>query len=164
MQPDFDPREYLDYDPMTGVLRWKEGRRHAGREAGCISVTLQGRSYRIVKIGGRQFYAHRLAWRIMTGEWPEHEVDHINRDSLDNRACNLRAATGAQNGQNRGLDKRSVTGVPGVSFHQGRQQYRVLVQANRKRHFLGWFDRLDDAARIARNARNSLSGDFAPSI
>jgi hypothetical protein len=83
-------RHLLDYDPATGVFRWrvKPGRRvAAGAETGCVS----NYGYKVIGIKGRVYQASRLAWLYVTGEWPEHDVDHANGDTADNRWDNLRA-------------------------------------------------------------------------
>ena len=87
-----EARELLDYDPATGVLRWKRNmtpRARAGKEAGVIQM---GR-YRRGGIRGRYYMSHRLAWLIVTGEWPTQEIDHINGACADNRWSNLRRSS-----------------------------------------------------------------------
>ena len=45
--------------------------------------------YLILKIKGKQFKAHRIAWLLNYGEFPKGEIDHINRCRTDNRIENL---------------------------------------------------------------------------
>lgn len=142
-------------------MRWKPGRRRAGKDAGCVMQTLQGRSYRAVKFGGKLHYAHRIAWRLMTGLWPTHTIDHINGDGLDNRWSNMREATVSENGWNRKIDARSRTGVPGVSFNSRSGKFKVDIQANGRRQFFGSFETLEEAAGVANAHRRRLHGKFA---
>lgn len=59
-----------------------------GERAGCI----KDNGYRQVRIGGRTHQEHILVWLWHTGEWPVHEIDHINGQRDDNRFENLRSA------------------------------------------------------------------------
>lgn len=89
--------EWIDYDPETGVFTWRKGRGLKGRT--CGSVKADG--YFVIKFRGKTYPAGRLAWFYMNGEWPPETIDHINRDPLDNRYCNLRPATRLQQTGNR---------------------------------------------------------------
>lgn len=83
------------------------------------------------------------------------EVDHINRNRLDNRKSNLRPATNSQNGQNRLIDSSATkSGVLGVSCRNGR--YQARVKFNRRQIHLGTFDTIEAAAAVARDARGRL--------
>ena len=91
-------QEMFDYDPDTGEFCWKinpKGPVSAGDIAGRIHHT----GYRVVKLKGEMWAAHRLIFKYMAGEEPE-EIDHINRIKDDNRWCNLRAADRSLNGVN----------------------------------------------------------------
>lgn len=91
--------EILDYDPDTGKFTWKVFRGAtalAGEEAGGIE---QG--YRRIRINNRVYGAGRLAWFYMTGNWPENEIDHKDRNKLNNRFKNLRDVSGSVNCLNR---------------------------------------------------------------
>lgn len=93
-------QEALDYDPDTGVFRWKKRvarRSHAGDIAGCINR--QG--YVRITLFKRPYQAHRIAWVLMTGLWPAGEVDHRDGDRANNRWANLRDVPRAVNQQNR---------------------------------------------------------------
>ncbi len=61
--------------------------------------------YLIIKIKGKQFKAHRIAWLLNYGNFPGSELDHINRNKLDNRIENLRESNRTQ--QNRNKDKKT---------------------------------------------------------
>jgi hypothetical protein len=151
----------LKYDPATGVLTWIAGGRYdryAGKPAG--SVEVQG--YIVISLGPEKnknrVKAHRLAWLLMTGSWPDREVDHINGDRADNRWSNLRLATDAEQARNRRLAGNNSTGHKGVSLKRGRYVARITV--NGRTHHLGYFATADEAAEAYTRAAASLFGAF----
>ena len=95
-------KEHLSYNPETGVFT--NNKNKPGRGGGVGSVagnTTNKKNYVIIKLLGRKYYAHRLAWLFYYGEWPQNEIDHINNNKLDNRIINLRDVTHWENQQNR---------------------------------------------------------------
>jgi hypothetical protein len=140
-------RSILDYDPETGVLRWKVKRRHnalPGTEAG----KLHQLGYRRIKIDRREYAAHRLAWLIAYGRWPDGQVDHINGIRDDNRLANLREATPSENMQNRNRsDAGSKTGALGVTVTSGKK-YQAQIKIGGKSHYLGIYDTPEKASRV----------------
>lgn len=90
-----------------------------------------------VMIEGRNYYVHRLAWLWVTGKWPVGQVDHINRNPRDNRICNLREASDAENKQNCGISRKGYT-------KHGRK-YRVKVATNGVGTYMGSFDTPEEA-------------------
>lgn len=109
-------REVLHYDPDTGVFTWVKPtnrRIRVGAVAGCIDGKHGHRI--IIGIDGDLHLAHRLAWLYMTGEWPEHEIDHKNGDRMENPFDNLRDATRKLNQQNQRRARcDSKSGIQGV--------------------------------------------------
>ena len=88
----------LRYDAEQGHLYWLKAdrRRRTDVPAGCLAKT----GYWVVRVNYRQYLAHRVAWLMATGTDPgELEVDHVNWDRSDNRLCNLRLASHAENMQ-----------------------------------------------------------------
>jgi hypothetical protein len=91
-------RELFTYDPETGVFSWrartsnriKIGDAAGSRDHGCICIVVHGNRY----------YAHRLAWLYMHGEWPAKQIDHLNGDRCDNRITNLCEASNNESLQN----------------------------------------------------------------
>jgi hypothetical protein len=149
-------RQVMDYDPSIGVFRWRvkpSKRIPAGAEAGSISGI-----YRLVKIDGRPFLAHRLAFLWMTGEWPLDEVDHRDTDPLNNRWSNLRAATGAQNRQNMRQAPRSnrSTGLLGASFDRRTGLYKSQIMVGGRWYWLGRFPTAEAAHEAYLTAKRRL--------
>lgn len=117
-------RQRLSYDPETGNLLWNEiheessgakmfNVRYAGKPAGCLTE----KGYYKVRVGGKKYYAHRVAWAIHYGEWPKDCLDHINHNGTDNRIENLRSVSRAENAKNRPPQKNSKFFV-GVYWHK----------------------------------------------
>ena len=137
-------RKLLDYDPDTGRLTWKVRasiRVMVGGEAG----TVEGcNGYRKVGIKGKQYYAHRLVWLWMTGEWPE-VIDHINHDKLDNRWCNLRDVGYEENNKNKSR-------ATGVCWYKDRNMWRSYITVGSNRIDLGSFEDKKEAIAARRAA------------
>lgn len=108
--------ESLDYSPETGRFVWRKntGRAVAGDQAGCR----KGDGYIVIRFKGKLYRAHRLAWFLVNGDWPE-AVDHINHNKADNRIKNLRRASKKINGRNLGLQANNKSGICGVHFNNG---------------------------------------------
>lgn len=154
----------LNYDPETGVftrIKSNSNAHKAGEPAGCVRP---GSGYVYIKIGSRPYPAHRLAFVIMTGRWPENEVDHINGDRADNRWINLRPATRSQNMRNKATYKTSTSGTTGVHFHVRTRRWQARIQINGKRIALGSFDNQEDAVQERRRAEAAIHKEFAQSL
>jgi hypothetical protein len=152
----------LDYDHKTGVFRWvncagRWGRIPAGSRAG----TPNKEGYRYICINGRHYRACRLAFLIMTGEWPKHQVDHINRDTGDDRWENLREAKQTQNKANSKRYKNNTTGFKGVTFDAERMKFTVRIRDNGTYRRLGRFDTAEEAHEAYKKATKQKYGEFA---
>lgn len=133
-------KELLHYEEATGVFTWKVARRgevKCGVEAGCI----YSNGYRVIKIAGKRYGAHRLAWLYVHGAFPTDEIDHINHIKDDNSIVNLREATRKQNAEN--IPSKSAH--RGVSFDHKRKKFVASIYTNGKSIMLGRFYDLADA-------------------
>jgi hypothetical protein len=144
------------YDPDTGIFtrRINTGR-HDCHKAGEVMGTKTVIGYIIIGLGNRRYMAHRLAWLYVHGEWPEQDLDHINRDKSDNRMANLRPATRLQNMQNVAKHKHNTSGVKGVCWHSQRNKWRAQINVLYRQKYLGLFDTFE-AAVAARAAAEVL--------
>lgn len=87
-------------------------------------------------------------------------IDHVNRDGLDNRRCNLRSATGSQNAANRAMRPNNTSGYRGVvQTRHGR--WRAQIRVDTKFQYLGTYDTPEQAARAYDSAAVAAWGEFA---
>ena len=97
---------YFSINEDTGEIKRTDRRNSNG--------SLDKDGYLIYKIKSKQIKSHRLAWYLYYGKFPEKEIDHIDRDKLNNSKNNLREATRRQNVNNINRKKNKETGLFGV--------------------------------------------------
>lgn len=135
-------KQILTYNIDTGVFNWAKRRKVTpGSVAGCDSA----HRYIRIKIDGKTYYAHRLAWLYVYGSLPEHEIDHINGNPKDNRIQNLRCVTSQQNKFNRRANKNSTSSFVGVHWCTRDKRYVSKITCNGKVKCLGYFINETDA-------------------
>ena len=144
--------DQIHYDPITGIFTWKIDKRkaRAGDRAGCVD----NGKYRYIKIDYKKIAEHRLAFYLMTGKWPEHQVDHINHVTDDNRWENLREATPSQNLVN----KKPYCKAGYIGVFEIRGKFRAMGY---KSKYLGQYDSPEEAAAVALAHRQQYFGEYA---
>ena len=128
----------------------------AGAEAG--SIWRDG--YRYIRFNGAVYLAHRLAFALHHGFFPE-AIDHINTVKNDNRISNLRQATVAENNRNKQKQANNSTGYKGVSFNKKTKKFQARITSDGTHHSLGNFATLEEAASAYAKAAGDLHGEFA---
>lgn len=143
------------YDPDSGrLLRYTD--------QGLVTAGYRNKDgYIATEFKDRPFRAHRIAWALMTGAWPEAEIDHINGIRHDNRWGNLREATRLQNAANTPCKKSNALKVKGVHYDTARQSYRAQIMVNRKKINLGNFKTVSEAAEAYAAGASRYHGAFA---
>jgi hypothetical protein len=141
-------RELFSFDPTTGLFTRIVGRVSAGAVAG----SKYPNGYVYLRVDGRAYRAHRLAWFWVHGTWPP-EIDHIDRNPANNRIANLRPASHALNGLNRTLQVNNRSGITGVVHCDGcpRHPWRAYIKVNARLITLGYFMEKEQAV-AARHA------------
>ena len=160
---DFDVvylKSILEYKPEAGSWDWfvSKGNQKAGSKAGSIR---KSDGYYRIKINGKEYVSHRLAWLYMTGEWPTNEIDHIDLNKLNNKWKNLREATHSQNMANVALLSNNTSGYKGVFWHKQNLKWMVQIKVNNKRIYLGSFVNKEDAVEAYKKAAKKYFGEFA---
>lgn len=151
-------RSIISYNKKTGVLRWKYKKDHlaAKRVAGIKHHT----GYLYVKIKGRMYGAHRIAWLIVKGRWPRKFLDHKNGIKNDNRFTNLRNVTHFQNGMNRRKIKAGSSKLKGVSLSKTTGLWHTTIMKNGRSYYLGQFKTDVEGHAVYCNAAIKLHGNF----
>jgi hypothetical protein len=153
-------REIFNYDPYEGVLRWKERRPGVNKNL-IAGIPCRPGGHVVVRIGKQLFPAHRIIWKIVTGQEPPDYIDHIDMNRTNNKWANLRTATNSQNMMNVGLIRSNTSGYKNVYWHAQSGKWMVSVKLNGKSHSFGLYTTKEDAVKVARFERVRLHGEFA---
>lgn len=89
--------------------------------------------------------------RLLIGAQNGQETDHVNRDKLDNRKCNLRIVSHSENLQNRAT--WSKTGVKGLIWRANRKKYYLneyIVSLGKHKH-VATFSSIEEAKSYLRS-------------
>lgn len=143
-------RSTFRYNLATGELT--RMRSYRGAKAGVVAGQRHKDGSLFVTVFGKRVRVHRLVWFLVTGKWPDHEIDHINGDNTDNRFSNLRDVDHQTNLQNRrAACSHSKTGVLGVSPH--RDGFIASVKVDGRYRFLGAYKTVEEASEAYMEAR-----------
>lgn len=137
-------QQLLDYCPDSGSFTWKTqrgGKAKPGKPAGSADPA----GYCIIEIDCVAYKAHRLAWLLCHGQDPGNMLlDHINRDTSDNRIANLRLANSSDNNLNTARWKGGVS-----RQRSGRWQAKLWCPKTKRLIGLGTYDTEAEAKAVA---------------
>lgn len=157
-------RSILDYDPLTGLFRWRWDSAKKpnvnSRDTKRIAGTINAYGRRVIKIKGRLYYCSRLAWLYIHGRWPDQEIDHINGNRSDDRIANLRDCSREENQHNTGLCSRNTSGYKGIYWSKQQSAWIATITRRGTKQHLGSFDNADDAASAYAAAIHAVDGEF----
>ena len=147
-------RQLFIYEPDTGRLIWRErpremfktasefkrwNNRHAGKDAGGVSAKPSGYQQIQVRLNGKLWMAHRIAFAIYHGREPWPEIDHIDRNPINNRIDNLREASRSLNEWNKtDPRKNNNSGYLGVTWNKQREKWEAFIGIGGKQKHLGY--------------------------
>ncbi len=142
-------RALLDYDPETGVFRW---RLKTCRKVvpGAVAGTFNGKGLLLIGVDGHRYVAARLAWLWMTGEWPKGQIACRNLDPGNIRWANLCDVSASEKVMTTKPPANNTSGVRGVCWARGRGQWNAYIGKDGRRITLGHFDRFSDAVAARR--------------
>ena len=147
---DFDTNEIIEYEDHAEIILCNKQRNEVARaiiDIECIDLIKQYK-WHLRTDGyvstGNNVYLHRFLMNP-----PDNmEIDHINRNKLDNRRENLRICTQQQNLQNKGIPTDNTSGYTGV--YKRNNKWCARININKKQINLGTFNTFEEAkhARI----------------
>ena len=166
-------RQLLAYDSETGFLYWRfrpvemfqdsglQSQQHNancwnGRNAGKRAFNAINKGYGYSGIFKKKFAAHRVAWALHHGAWPEEEIDHINGNRLDNRIENLRSVTKKENALNKRIRPSNTSGVTGVHYFTRKGKWTAYINIGGRRINTGYFVNKSDAVAARKAAEKEL--------
>jgi hypothetical protein len=148
-------RGLLDYDPETGELSWAVGKPGRSKGARVGHKNKSGRYWQVM-IDRKSYMAHRIIWKLVTGEDPPEQIDHIDQDPYNNRWENLRLATPAQNSANR----RGWSELP-KGVHPNGSGFKAEIYVEGERLYLGTYQTPDEAHHAYKTACTAINEEFA---
>jgi hypothetical protein len=122
MSPD-KVRKLFYYDPQTGIVRWRVEKSRRVSVGSVVGTKSKNRLN--VMIDYCNYKVHHICWAHYYGVWPPGELDHRDKNGLNNRIDNLREATRTQNMGNINAHADNIHGLKGVSKSRNRYVARI---------------------------------------
>lgn len=156
-------KTFLCYDPLTGDFQLLPGHSDKFPNGKSRVGSLNRGGYWCIHIYKKPYPAHRLGWAMINGHFPKShlDIDHINRNKLDNRYCNLRLATRGQNNIN--SRPRGSNRLKGAYRTREGKLWRSQIKINNKSVHLGHFRTEEEAHQAWRHKAGEIYGyEFLP--
>jgi len=145
-------------EPESGLI-WHTVKPHSKRRSGDWAGSLRqasGKAERTdwkIKFEKRVYQVSRVVYFLATSIDPgEFEIDHIDRNPLNNNISNLKLVTSQQQKYNRKLPKNNTSGARGVSWEKAKQAWQVQLYVNKKPKNLGLYSCKLEAALVYNDA------------
>lgn len=150
-------RTLFIYDDEEGQLLWNE--QVSPKVAGKVAGYLSGQ-YLFVRYKGKAYAVHKVIYEFHFGN-TDGPVDHKDRNKLNNRIENLRAATKSQNEANTGKRSTNTSGYKGVYWLKNANKWRAKIDCNKQQIHIGLFDDKNEAALAYNQKAMELFGEHA---
>ena len=139
-------KKILNYNQKTGEFIWNIACK--GHFAFSKAGTIHIKGYIRIRITGKSYLAHRLAWLYVYGKWPIGVIDHIDHNKQNNRIKNLRDTSYAVNQHNQNkAQSNNKLGIRGVILHKPSGTYLARITNAGKTKYIGYFLSKDLAYR-----------------
>jgi len=130
-------RELFDYRE-DGELIWRVSLR-GGVKTGDVAGCLRKDGYKCTRIDGKRYLNHRLIFLYHRSYFPENQVDHVDRNSSNNRIENLREVGQTCNSRNSKVREDSTSKVTGVGWHVRAGRWCASIKVPKRQLHLGSF-------------------------
>lgn len=155
----------LSIDPISGTAVWIDATKHHaplnGANAGTPRANHSGKRYWYIKIDNKAYKRSHLMFLVTHGRWPQHQIDHIDGNSLNDKASNLREATATQNAWNHKRRAKKSSLPMGVRLMPQSGRFQARIACEKKVMHLGTYATPDEAHKVYLEKRKELFGDFA---
>jgi hypothetical protein len=146
-----------DMFPSTKITcaRWND--QYAGKPA---LDKVNSKGYYHGRIWDKEYLTHRVVFALYHGRWPDGQLDHADRNRLNNRLGNLREATQQQQRWNSATWGKASK-FCGVSRKCGGSWQASCADQSGRRHYLGSYPSEAEAALAYNEAAQKWHGQFA---
>lgn len=162
--------QLFQYVEDSGNLHWRERpvsdfideescSKWNSRYAGILAGHIHSSGYLFISIDNSNYAAHRLIWKIVTGEEPPTHLDHMNNNRSDNRFENLRKATPSQNRMNSSVRSDSKSKFTGIYWHNRDKKWIAEITVDGQRKSLGRFCDHESAQEARMSAEQLYFGE-----
>jgi hypothetical protein len=126
-----------------GSLFWRMSRGHM--RVGSMAGSPGSGGYLNVRVDNKLYRAHRLIFLYHFGYMSENEVDHIDRNRLNNKIENLREASRSCNSRNSTQQNSTSSGVKGLSWYKAYQKWQAQIKVHGAVKHLGFYSDFTEA-------------------
>jgi len=162
----FDVNEVCIYDDCAEIVLYDKTNKECARTIIDINFIAIAKKYKwclkdngyvfTSNYNGKGVYLHR----IILSHDVKTEIDHIDRNKLNNRSANLREAYRFENASNRDILKLNTSGVVGVELIKSTGKWKASITFHKKRIHLGVFKNKEDAIKIRKEAEEKYFGEY----
>ena len=133
-------KDALSFDPKTGIFTWVNPSKYNHMNVGDVAGGDDGIGYIRIRVAGKKYKAHRLAWLYVNGCWPLEFIDHIDGDRSNNAISNLRDVSRSINAQNqKQAHKNKVQGPLGVHWSARHRKWIAKLSLGGERFHSRYF-------------------------
>ena len=154
--------EQDEYRRLSGLVRYRpETGQFFGLYLRRLKILhLNKDGYLEIRVGGKNYPAHRMAWFLTHKRWPG-IIDHINRTKTDNRLCNLREVTPAENNRNKHHREDRHVFYDKAGFRKKRYLVKIRDFSGKPKNY-GRYLTKEEAIAVATSVRYILGIHHTP--
>lgn len=141
-------RFIIDHEAVPMVIKHKWGENGVYCRTGTFQISL----HRILTLESNELYNTDIV------------VDHINKNTFDNRFSNLRITDNTNNVRNSSIGKNNTSGIVGVSYRKDRNKWRAFIMVDKKQISLGLYENIDQAIKARLEGELKYFGEYAPQL
>ena len=159
----YDPNEIVIYDDYAEIIIYNKHCEEITRTKIDIDDVDRVKNYKwsLSSSGYIDNIKTRISLHRFIMNCPEGKVvDHINRDKLDNRKCNLRICSQSQNSMNKCKQSNNTSGYTGVYWDKKSSKWQSKIKINGKSINLGYYDDLEEAIKVRKQAEIKYFGEY----
>ena len=142
-------KELAAYDEVHGGFTIIVQTHHLRKPVGSKLGFITNKGYLYTRLNKETYPIHHLVWLWHKGYLPK-QLDHIDKNKLNNRICNLREASNTLNQLNKGVQRNNILGLENIrELPSGRYQVRLYEMT------VGTFNSITEAILVRDSIKNS---------